>query len=184
MNDVLKKTRQYLLDNPMRFDMGTWVNASARPHTCGTVGCIAGIGLLIATDFDNEKVNNLVANGLIEATAQVMELPEIIARHLFLPTKWAESLQTDIFADLHEDLWHGNYRCDLDTIEKMKKWATENHYPDFENPASLNLTEALRAIAYRESIFDKIQARQAIAAIDGLEAHPHYVDWREACEPA
>jgi len=163
MNELMKATRQHIIDNPAEFDMQQW--GKVLKPVCSTIGCIAGTALHLHK-MHHPKLsvfNQPTYNDIIDAATITLELPCVVAMHLFMPGRWTISLCNNKFTSDHAGLWEGNYRCDLDTIEQMKEWTSKWTF-GFET--------------------SNVAANHAIAAIDGLESHPHYVNWQEAFENA
>lgn len=158
MNKELRVVRDHIEANPEQFRMRTWM----MPHgSCGTVGCIAGHAVMM---FRPDLVSELTANDTdwVRHGADICGLPLPVACHLFVPARWILDLHRRRFQKRYESVWTGNYRCDLDTVERMQQWAQEFN---------------------AEYFMHHIDAGHAVRCIDQLEVNPHYVDWQRAVAP-
>lgn len=146
------------------FRMSTWIYS---PSKCHTVGCIAGT--LIVNEYGLRRANDILYRDereFISIGAELLGLPRKIAEHLFLPPDWMLDLQSDTFRRHHKGLWTDNWRCDPDTIEKMKIWALQNWSDS------------------NADIYDRIgplEAARALEQVCGDELP--YVNWAKAIEP-
>lgn len=142
------------------FKMGTWFS-SIDKRRCGTVGCIAGTILLRNGRTAGQYFRADDVARTIEAdAAEILEIPRAVAQHLFLPHSWTIDLVCEGFHRHYEHLWHekDNYRCDLTTIESMKKWALKCDTHWDHNITPDGAADVLEGI---------------------LDRHPGWVDWSE-----
>ena len=157
------------------FDMSDWIQAKG----CRTVGCIGGQAMLIANHPVLKKVLTIVnsfeeadekARLILQTTSEILGLEYPVAPALFMPWEWSRWLCSDGATSFKDKdfkaLWarKPNYRCDLTTLEKMKKWARDRDY-DIDS--------------------DEVTPDRAAHALEAvIEDHPGYVDWQRAFEEA
>lgn len=158
MNDHAKMLIRELRDSKSRvhkgFDMTEWWTR----EKCGSVGCLAGWAVHLLPD----RVEGLSPMNIGACARKALGLDDWVSQHLFKPNEWSFDLRYGWFEN--EELWreHPNWRCDLDTIEKMKEWSEK--------------------IALSACIYRHIDAYKAANALEALDDHPGYVDWMEAIE--
>lgn len=152
--------RDYLVLKHMNISL---FHQGAPIQDCGAVGCIAGWTVLLH-DADNIDFEEAHVSDIGGRAADLLGIDYAVSDHLFVPPNWqADCSEYDLFEWHYRPLWDqsDNYRADLDTVQKMHDWAV--------------------GIPQRD-MYDRVTPDIAATAIECLDEHPGYVDWREAFE--
>lgn len=108
---LLRKVKRHILEEPKRLDMGTW-GESSRRSPCGTVGCIAGWGMVLSQKHPERFIGEENADALAELLGSWTEDPGASA--LGITTEQARRL-------FYVDQWPEHFRKGYGRLAKQKK---------------------------------------------------------------